>query len=176
MGLENLNAGRDVPNDINVVIEIPAGSHPIKYEVDKTTGMLYVDRFVETCMYYPCNYGFIPQTLSEDGDPVDILVAGVQALLPGSIIRCRPIGVLRMTDESGVDAKILSVPIDKVSPRFRRINEPTDLGEEFILSIEHFFQHYKDLEKGKWVRLAGWEDTTAAKAEIMASIDRYQKK
>ncbi len=175
MGLENLSPGKDVPNDINVVIEISSHSNPIKFEVDKKTGMLMVDRFVATSMHYPCDYGFVPHTLSEDGDPVDVLVIAPFSLAPGVVIRCRPIGVLRMTDESGIDAKILVVPVDKLTTRYKNIQEPADLGPEILASIEHFFQHYKDLEPGKWVKTNGWEGPAAAKAEIIASVERFQK-
>lgn len=175
MGLELVEAGRHVPDDVNVIIEIPSFSDPIKYEVDKETGVLMVDRFIATCMHYPCDYGYVPQTLSEDGDPVDVLVVCPFPLMPGVVIRCRPIGLLRMTDESGPDAKILAVPIDKLSTRYRDMQKPDDLGKELLASIEHFFQHYKDLEAGKWVKTAGWEGQDAAKAEIVASVKRYQK-
>ena len=175
MGLEHVEAGRDVPNDINVVIEIPAHCDPVKYEVDKKSGMVMVDRFVGTSMHYPCDYGFVPHTLSEDGDPVDVLVVSPYPLFPGVIIRCRPIGLLRMTDESGPDVKILAVPVTKLTPRYQAIEKPEDLGVDFLAKVAHFFQHYKDLEPGKWVKLDGWEDIAAAKTEILASLKRYQK-
>jgi len=175
MGLELVESGRHVPDDVNVVIEIPSRSDPVKYEVDKKTGVVMVDRFVATCMHYPCDYGFIPHTLSEDGDPVDVLVVSPFALMPGVVVRCRPIGMLRMTDESGPDAKLLAVPVDKLTTRYKNVHKPQDLGEELLASIEHFFKHYKDLEPGKWVKVSGWESEEAAKAEIMASIKRYQK-
>jgi len=175
MSMKNLTAGKDVPNDINVVIEISSNSDPIKYEVDKATGMLMVDRFVATSMYYPCEYGFIPNTLSEDGDPADVLVVSPFSLKPGSVIRCRPIGMLRMTDESGIDAKILAVPHEKLTPKYKDIKEPQDFGDEFLQKIEHFFTHYKDLEKGKWVKTEGWADSKTAKAEILSSVERFDK-
>lgn len=175
MSLDQVEAGRAVPDDINVVIEIPSRSAPVKYEVDKKSGMIMVDRFVGTSMSYPCDYGFIPKTLSEDGDPVDVLVVAPYSLYPGVVIRCRPIGMLRMTDESGPDAKILAVPVDKLSPRYKTIHKPEDLGTDFLASVAHFFEHYKDLEAGKWVKLNGWEGVDAAKAEILASIERYMK-
>ncbi|MES2216834.1 MAG: inorganic diphosphatase [Pseudomonadota bacterium] len=175
MGLELVDAGKNVPDDINVIIEISANADPVKYEVDKRTGVIMVDRFVGTAMHYPCNYGFVPQTLSEDGDPVDVLVVAPYSLFPGSVIRCRPIGMLRMTDESGPDAKILAVPIDKLSKRYSDVQKPDDLGREFLLTVEHFFQHYKDLETGKWVKTKGWGDVKEAKAEILASQKRYKK-
>lgn len=175
MSLANLSSGKDVPHDINVVIEISSHSEPIKYEVDKKTGMLMVDRFVSTSMHYPCDYGFIPHTLSEDGDPVDVLVIAPFSLQPGVVIRCRPVGMLRMTDESGVDTKILAVPVDKLTPRYQHVKKPDDLGTELLAAIEHFFQHYKDLEKGKWVKTNGWDTIDAAKAEILASVERYKQ-
>ena len=176
MGLENLQAGKQVPYDINVVIEIPSHSNPIKYEVDKESGMVMVDRFLGTSMVYPCEYGFVPHTLSEDGDPVDVLVVSPFSLIPGSVIRCRPVGMLQMTDESGKDAKILAVPVDKLTTRYQHVQKPLDLGKELIAMIEHFFTHYKDLEKGKWVKVEGWQDIEAAKKEIIASVKRYQEK
>lgn len=176
MNLERLPAGKNVPDDFNVMIEIPAHSDPIKYEVDKETGTVMVDRFVATAMYYPCNYGFIPHTLSEDGDPADVLVIAPYSLLPGVVIRCRPVGLFRMTDESGNDAKILAVPVDKLTTRYRHVQAPQDLGAELLASIEHFFNHYKDLEEGKWVKADGWEDAAAARKEIMASVERYKEK
>jgi inorganic pyrophosphatase len=176
MGLEHVKAGRNPPHDINVIIEIPANSAPIKYEVDKETGVVMVDRFVSTCMHYPCNYGFVPHTLSEDGDPVDVLVIAPYPLSPGVVIRCRPIGVFNMTDESGPDAKILAVPVDKLTPRYSHIQEPNDVCKELLASIKHFFEHYKDLEAGKWVKTNGWGNADAAKAEIAAGVKRYQEK
>lgn len=173
MGLEHVKPGRDVPNDVNVIIEISSRSEPVKYEVDKETGVICVDRFVATCMLYPCDYGFVPHTLSEDGDPVDALVICPIPLMPGVVIRCRPIGLLRMTDESGPDAKILMVPIDKLSTRYHAVQKPEDLGTELLDSIKHFFSHYKDLEKGKWVKISGWEGVEAAKKEILESVARY---
>ena len=176
MGLEKLSAGRHVPEEINVVIEIPSHSAPIKYELDKESGMLMVDRFLSTPMFYPCEYGFIPHTLSEDGDPVDVLVISPFALSSGVVIRCRPIGLLRMTDESGKDVKILAVPVNKLTPRYKQIEKPTDLETTLLASIEHFFKHYKDLEPGKWAAVDGWEEVSAAHHEIKASIVRYQEK
>ena len=175
MGLDLVEAGNKVPDEINVVIEITANAAPIKYEVDKATGALMVDRFVATCMHYPCDYGYVPKTLSEDGDPVDVLVVAPFPLLPGCVIRCRPVGMLRMTDESGPDAKIIAVPVDKLTKRYSDVHKPEDLGREFLAAIEHFFQHYKDLETGKWVKTNGWQDAATAKAEIVASQKRYQE-
>ena len=173
MGLNRITAGKDVPNDINVIIEIPANSQPVKYEVDKDSGALFVDRFMSTAMFYPANYGYIPQTLSEDGDPVDVLVITPLPLLSGSVIRCRPIGVLNMTDEAGADAKILAVPIDKLCREYKDIQSYKDISKNLLNSIEHFFEHYKDLEPEKWVKVDGWADTDSAKREIESSIQRY---
>lgn len=176
MRLENLEAGKKVPDDINVVIEIPSNSDPIKYEVDKESGMVMVDRYIGTAMFYPCEYGFIPHTLSEDGDPADVLVVSPYPLFPGAVVRCRPVGMLRMTDESGKDAKILAVPVDKLTKRYQHIHKPEDLGKGFLDVVEHFFTHYKDLEEGKWVKIEGWESVDAAKKEILASVERYKQK
>lgn len=175
MSLEQIGSGRAVPDDINVVIEIPSHSDPVKYEVDKKSGILMVDRFVATSMHYPCDYGFIPHTLAEDGDPVDVLVVAPFSLWPGVVVRCRPIGMLRMTDESGRDVKVLAVPVDKLSTRYKNVHKPEDLGADLLASIAHFFAHYKDLEEGKWVKLDGWDGAEVAKAEIMASIERYKE-
>src|SRR5580700_1358470 len=153
MTLKHLPPGRDVPNDINVVIEIPSNSGTVKYEVDKATGTIMVDRFLGTSMVYPCEYGFIPNTLSQDGDPVDVLVVSPESLFPGTVIRCRPIGLLRMSDESGKDAKILAVPVQEVSLRYTQVEKPNDLGAPFIAEIEHFFKHYKELDADKWVNV-----------------------
>ena len=176
MGLENLQAGKQVPDDVNVVIEIPSNSDPIKYEVDKDSGMVMVDRYLGTSMFYPCEYGFVPHTLSEDGDPVDALVISPYSLIPGSVVRCRPIGMLRMTDESGKDAKILTVPVSKLTPRYDHVQKPEDLDAELLNRIEHFFKHYKDLESGKWVKVDGWEGVESARKEILASIQRFKEK
>ncbi|MBI2778532.1 MAG: inorganic diphosphatase [Gammaproteobacteria bacterium] len=173
MSFHNVTPGRDVPNDINVIIEIPAQSDPVKYEVDKESGALFVDRFMATAMFYPCNYGYVPSTLSEDGDPVDVLVVTPVPLISGSVIRCRPIGMLKMTDESGVDAKILAVPVDKLSPIYKKVQSPEDMPSLLLAQISHFFEHYKDLEPGKWVKVDGWVGAAEAKAEILASVDRY---
>jgi inorganic pyrophosphatase len=176
MGLENLPAGKQVPDDVNVVIEIPSNSSPIKYEVDKDSGMVMVDRYLGTSMFYPCEYGFVPHTLSEDGDPVDALVISPFPLISGSVVRCRPIGMLRMTDESGKDAKILVVPVPKLTPRYDHVQKPEDLGKDLLNAIEHFFKHYKDLEVGKWVKIDGWEGIESARNEILASVQRFKEK
>lgn len=174
MNLDQLPAGRQLPEDFNVVIEIPSRGNPVKYEVDKKSGMVAVDRFLATSMVYPCDYGFIPHSLADDGDPADVLVVCPYPLFPGVSIRCRPVGLLRMTDESGQDAKILAVPVTKLTPQYEAVKEPQDLGKEFLLSIEHFFKHYKDLEQGKWVKVDGWEGAAAAREEIMKSVERYE--
>ena len=175
MILDRLSSGVDAPNDINVMIEIPTNSDPIKYEIDKETGVLNVDRFISTAMYYPCNYGFMPRSLALDGDPADVLVVTHYPLLSGSVIRCRPVGLLRMTDEAGEDSKILAVPINKLSQLYAHVMGPQDLSELLINSIHHFFEHYKDLEPGKWVKVNGWGDAEEAKAEILSSIARYNE-
>jgi len=173
MSLDRVDTGKDVPNNVNVIIEIPAHSDPVKYEVDKDSGAVFVDRFMSTAMFYPCNYGYVPHTLSEDGDPVDVLVVTPHALISGSVIRVRPVGVLKMTDESGVDAKILAMPVSKLTDRYDHINNIADVPESLLNQIAHFFEHYKDLEKGKWVKIDGWGDIEEAKAEIMSSIKRF---
>ena len=174
MNLDRVDSGRDVPNDINVIIEIPAHSDPVKYEVDKDSGAMFVDRFMNTAMHYPCNYGYIPHTLSDDGDPVDVLVLTPVPLIPGSVVRCRPIGVLKMTDESGDDAKVLAVPIDKLCNMYRQVHDFRDLPPMILEQIAHFFEHYKDLDEGKWVRVEGWGGTDEAKEEIMNSVKMYE--
>ena len=174
MSLNDVPSGKNVPDEINVIIEIPAHADPIKYDVDKDSGAIFVDRFMATCMHYPCNYGYVPNTLSEDGDPVDVLVPTPFPLLAGSVIRCRPVGVLKMTDESGVDAKLLAVPVTKLTPIYKDVEQATDLPELLRNQIQHFFEHYKDLEPGKWVKVEGWEDAAAAKQEILDSVKREQ--
>lgn len=174
MNLDKVTAGDKAPEEVNVIIEIPAKSKPVKYEVDKETGALFVDRFMATAMHYPANYGYIPNTLSEDGDPVDVLVLAPVPLNSGCVIKCRPIAVLKMTDESGVDAKILAVPADKLSIEYRHMKSAEDVPQHILLKISHFFEHYKDLEDGKWVKVEGWEGPDAAKAEIISSIQRNQ--
>ncbi|PCI36414.1 MAG: inorganic diphosphatase [Thiotrichales bacterium] len=171
----NITAGKNVPNDINAIIEIPAFSDPIKYEVDKDSGLLVVDRFMPTCMQYPCNYGFIPSTLAEDGDPLDVLVVTPVSLQPGCMLRVRPIGVLNMTDEAGSDAKILALPIDKLTPLYKDVHEIEDLPALLLRQIKHFFEHYKDLEDGKWVKIEGWSNAKAAKQIIADCVTKYAK-
>lgn len=171
----NISSGRNVPDEINVIIEIPMRGEPVKYEVDKETGSLFVDRFMSTAMFYPTNYGYIPNTLSEDGDPVDVLVVTPVPLNSGAAIACRVVGMLKMTDEAGVDAKLLAVPISKLTKMYDAVKTHQDLPEHLLLSLEHFFQHYKDLESGKWVKVDGWEGPDAARQEIMASIERFNQ-
>lgn len=171
MSINDIPAGKNLPDEINVIIEIPANSDPVKYEVDKDTGALMVDRFMATAMFYPCNYGYIPNTLSEDGDPLDVLVPTPYPLINGAVIKCRPVGVLKMEDESGIDAKLIAVPVDKLSVIYRDVNEATDLSPLLLQQIEHFFEHYKDLEKGKWVKVQGWADAAEAKAEIIKAAE-----
>ena len=173
MNLDRVTSGSDVPNDINVIIEIPSHSDPVKYEVDKATGAMFVDRFMNTAMHYPCNYGYVPHTLSEDGDPVDVLVVTPVPLISGSVIRCRPIGLLKMTDEAGPDSKLLAVPIDKLCTLFRHARSPDDMSPMLLAQISHFFEHYKDLEPNKWVKVEGWTKADAAKAEILSGVERY---
>ena len=175
MNLDRVTSGSNLPDDFNVIVEIPMNADPIKYEVDKETGALFVDRFMMTAMHYPCNYGYIPHTISEDGDPVDVLVITPVPVTVGAVIRCRPLGMLKMDDEAGGDAKLLAVPVDKVLPIYKRWSKPEDLQPERLMQIQHFFEHYKDLEPGKWVKVAGWFGPEHAREEIMAGVARYQK-
>jgi inorganic pyrophosphatase len=175
MNLDRVTSGRDAPNDVNVIIEIPMHAPPIKYEVDKATGAMFVDRFLSTSMVYPCNYGYIPHTLSGDGDPVDVLVVSPLPIVPGAVVRCRPIGVLKMEDEAGDDTKVLAVPIDKLSPLYRSVQTARDLPEITLAQISHFFEHYKDLERGKWVKVVGWVGPEEAKSEIRAGVANFRK-
>ncbi len=174
MGLDLVESGRAVPDDINVIIEIPMNSEPVKYEVDKASGAIFVDRVLSTPMRYPCNYGYIPHTLSGDGDPADVLVVMPLPLIPGCVIRCRPVGMLKMTDEAGADTKIIAVPVSKVFPAYDHVRTVDELPEMTRERIQHFFEHYKDLEKGKWVKVEGWEGPDAARAEILAAVANYQ--
>ena len=173
MAYEGIGASKNLPDDINIIIEIPANADPIKYEVDKDSGAIMVDRFMGTSMHYPANYGYIPDTLCGDGDPLDALVVTPFPLAVGSVIRCRPVGVLEMTDEGGEDAKLLCVPISKLTPIYDAVNAPEDLPPLLLEQISHFFERYKDLEPGKWVRVNGWKDREAAVAEINDSIQRF---
>ena len=172
MIVENIPIGEDPPWDINVIIEVPFGREPVKYEMDKKSGALYVDRVMHTSMRYPCNYGFTPHTLSEDGDPIDILVASPVVFLSGCIVRCRPVGVLNMVDEKGTDEKILAVPVDALNPYYKEVKQYSDLPKMLLNQISHFFAHYKDLESGKWVELEGWESAEHAAELIVQSIKR----
>ena len=173
MNLDNLPLGEDVPNDINVVIEIPSHGPPVKYEVEKDSGTLMVDRFMGTAMFYPCNYGFMPHTLSDDGDAVDVLVVTPVPLISGSVIRCRPVGMLEMTDEAGEDHKVLAVPISKLTKLYDDVQKPQDLHDDTLNQITHFFEQYKALETGKWVKVENWVGVERAREEILSSIERY---
>ncbi|MFT7133883.1 MAG: inorganic pyrophosphatase [Cyclobacteriaceae bacterium] len=172
MRLEAIAIGNNPPEDINVIIEVPVGGEPIKYEMDKASGAMVVDRFLHTSMRYPGNYGFVPHTLSDDGDPVDIIIANTRAVTPGAIMNCRPIGVLMMSDEAGGDEKILAVPSTHLTKRYEKVENYSDLPEITLQQIEHFFQHYKDLETNKWVKIEGWGDAAKAKMLIQEAIDR----
>jgi len=172
MRLDAISIGKNPPDEVNVVIEVAIGGEPIKYEMDKEAGTLFVDRFLYTPMRYPGNYGFIPHTLSEDGDPCDVLVANTRPLIPGSYIAVRPIGVMMMQDEAGGDEKIIAVPVPKLTKRYENVHNYTDLPQITLDQIQHFFEHYKDLEPGKWVKLAGWGDAAKARQLIVEAMDR----
>jgi inorganic pyrophosphatase len=172
MRLDAISIGKNPPDDVNVIIEVQIGGEPIKYEMDKEAGTLVVDRFLYTPMRYPGNYGFVPHTLSDDGDPIDVLVANTRPILPGAMINVRPIGVLKMEDDGGGDEKIIAVPSPKLTQRYAHIHNHTDLPAITCEQIEHFFLHYKDLEPGKWVKLIGWGDAAEAKSLILAAIER----
>lgn len=173
MSLNLVPSGKDLPNDFNVIIEIPMQGDPVKYEVDKDTGALFVDRFMGTSMQYPCNYGYIPHTLGDDGDPVDVLVVTPVPILPGVVVRCRALGVLNMTDEAGGDAKILAVPIEKVCGLYAYQQKLEDVSPWRLEMIAHFFEHYKDLDKGKWVKIEGWAGIKEAHQEIIDGVERF---
>ena len=173
MSLNSVPSGNNLPDEINVIIEIPAHADPVKYEVDKVSGAIFVDRFMSTTMFYPSNYGYIPGTLSNDGDPVDVLVETPHRVISGTVIRCRPVGVLKMTDEAGEDYKLVAVPVDKLSPIYHNVKEIEDLPPLLLQQIKHFFEHYKDLEKGKWVKVGGWGSAQEARDEVVASRQRY---
>ena len=175
MSYNDLSSGKNPPSDINVVIENPMGGAPVKYELDKETGVLFVDRFLHTPMFYPGNYGYIPQTLSGDGDPVDVLVVSQLPVIPGCVLRSRPIGVLVMEDDGGEDEKIIAVPVTKMFPYHANIKNYTDLPEIVTQQIEHFFTHYKDLEPGKWVKIIGWKGVEDAEKMIMDGVARGKK-
>lgn len=176
MDINKIPAGENVPHEVNAIIENQMGGQPVKYELDKESGAVYVDRFLHTAMFYPGNYGFIPHTLSEDGDPVDVLVVGQTPILPGAVLPCRPVGVLMMEDEAGMDEKIIAVPIARLHPYHDNIENYTDLRAIHLELIEHFFSHYKDLEKGKWVKTGRWGDVNEAKALILKGIEADKAK
>ena len=174
MRLEAIPTGKNPPDDINVLIEVPVGGEPIKYELDKASGTLFVDRFLYTPMRYPGNYGFVPHTLSADGDPIDVLVCNTRAIVPGAIISCRPVGVLVMEDDGGGDEKIIAVPASKITKRYDKIVDVLDLPEITRQQIQHFFQHYKDLEPNKWVKIDHWGNAAEARQLIVKAIERYK--
>ncbi|WP_066263665.1 inorganic diphosphatase [Hydrogenophaga flava] len=175
MSLDNVTPGDKIPEAFNVIIEIPMNGDPIKYEVDKESGAIFVDRFMNTAMHYPTNYGYVPKTIAGDGDPVDVLVVTPVPLMPGVVVPCRAIGILKMTDEAGEDGKVLAVPTNKILSLYSRWTKPEDLNPMRLKAIEHFFEHYKDLEQGKWVKVGGWEGPEAAHKEIMDGIAAYNK-
>jgi inorganic pyrophosphatase len=173
MSLNNVTPGKNVPESFNVIIEIPMNADPVKYEVDKESGALFVDRFMGTAMHYPTNYGYVPQTIAGDGDPVDVLVMTPFPLPPGVVVPCRALGILMMEDEGGMDGKVLAVPTEKILARYSNIQSLADIHELQLQQISHFFEHYKDLEKGKWVKVKGWEGIDAAKKEILDGITNH---
>ena len=174
MALSKVTPGKNAPDTFNVIIEIPMNADPVKYEVDKESGAIFVDRFMSTSMHYPTNYGYVPNTISGDGDPVDVLVITPVPLIPGVVVTCRPIGILKMTDEAGEDGKVLAVPTDKILSIYTQWQKPEDLNPLRLKTIAHFFEHYKDLEVGKWVKINGWEGPESAKKEILEGIANYQ--
>lgn len=174
MDIKKIAPGKDVPNQINVIIEVPMNADPVKYEMDKDSGAIFVDRFLATPMYYPCNYGFIPGTLSLDGDPADVLVVSDYPLVPGSVIAAKPVGVLIMEDEKGMDEKILAVPAKKLNSQYENVENYLELPESLLNKITHFFERYKDLEKGKWVKIKGFENAAKAKSLISEAVKRYE--
>ncbi|KQZ28399.1 inorganic pyrophosphatase [Mesorhizobium sp. Root552] len=176
MRIDAIAIGNNPPEDVNVIIEVPVGGEPIKYEMDKEAGTLFVDRFLYTPMRYPGNYGFVPHTLSGDGDPIDVLVCNTRALVPGCVINARPIGVLIMEDNAGEDEKIIAVPSAKITKRYEKVFNYTDLPQITLEQVSHFFEHYKDLEPGKWVKIGGWHDATRARQMIVEAIERARKK
>jgi inorganic pyrophosphatase len=172
MDISKIAVGREPPHDINVIVEIPEGGRPVKYELDKESGALFVDRFLNTAMFYPGNYGFVPHTLAEDGDPIDVLIVGTAPVVPGAVVRCRPIGALIMEDEKGPDEKIVAVPVDELHPYYVGVYSYQDLPPNLCAQIAHFFRHYKDLETGKWVNIGNWVEAEEAGSLIMAAIAR----
>jgi len=175
MRIDAIPTGKNPPDDVNVIIEVEIGGEPIKYEMDKESGTLFVDRFLHTPMRYPGNYGFVPHTLSDDGDPIDVLVANTRPIVPGAVINVRPVGVLKMQDDGGMDEKIIAVPSPKLTKRYINVNNYTDLPQITIEQIQHFFEHYKDLEPGKWVKILGWGDAGEARQMIVAAIEREKR-
>lgn len=175
MSLDNVTPGKNAPDSFNVIIEIPMNADPVKYEVDKETSAIFVDRFMSTAMHYPTNYGYVPKTISGDGDPVDVLVITPVPLIPGVVVTCRAIGILKMTDEAGEDGKVLAVPIDKILSIYSHWQKPEDMNPLRLKTIAHFFEHYKDLEANKWVKIQGWEGPEAAKQEIVDGMANYAK-
>ncbi len=175
MSLDKVTPGKKAPKEFNVIIEIPMNADPVKYEVNKETGAIFVDRFMSTAMHYPTNYGYVPKTISGDGDPVDVLVITPVPLIPGVVVTCRAIGILKMEDEAGMDGKVLAVPIDKILSVYTQWQKPADLNPLRLKTIAHFFEHYKDLEEGKWVKILGWEGPEAAHQEIAEGMASYQK-
>ncbi|MEP6826616.1 MAG: inorganic diphosphatase [Aestuariivirga sp.] len=176
MRIEAIKVGANVPKEVNVIVEVPAGGEPIKYEMDKEAGTLVVDRFLYTSMRYPGNYGFIPHTLSDDGDPIDVLIANQRAIIPGAVVACKPVGVLKMQDEAGGDEKIVAVPVPRLTRRYENVHNYLDLPDITIKQIEHFFQHYKDLEPGKWVKVLGWGNAIEAENLILEAMERLKNK
>lgn len=174
MDISKIPVGENAPWDINVIVEVPVGNEPVKYEIDKASGALFVDRILHTSMRYPCNYGFIPHTLSDDGDPADILIANRTPIMPGAVVRCRPIGVLVMEDEAGMDEKILVVPVNELHPFYDDVKNYDELPQIMLDQISHFFQHYKDLESDKWVKIIGWQDAEFAAGLIEKAIKAYK--
>jgi inorganic pyrophosphatase len=174
MDIAKIAVGRAPPHDVNVVVEIPQGGEPVKYEIDKETGALFVDRFLNTAMSYPGNYGFVPHTLAQDGDPIDVLIIGPVPVVPGAVVRCRPVGALLMEDEHGPDEKILAVPVDDLQPYYGGVRSYRDLPPILCEQIAHFFRHYKDLEPGKWVKIERWADADEAAALIATAVIRAQ--
>jgi len=175
MRIDAIPIGRNPPDDVNVIVEVPVGGEPIKYELDKASGTLFVDRFLYTPMRYPGNYGFIPHTLATDGDPIDVLVCNTRAIVPGAVMNCRPVGVLLMEDDAGGDEKVIAVPSSKLTRRYERVGSYADLPQITIEQIRHFFEHYKDLEPGKWVKISGWGDAEQARHLIVEAIERAKK-
>ena len=174
MSLDNVTPGSKVPDAFNVIIEIPMNADPIKYEVDKETGAIFVDRFMSTAMHYPTNYGYVPKTIAGDGDPVDVLVITPVPLIPGVVVPCRAIGILKMQDEAGGDNKLIAVPINKILSIYSQWQRPEDLNPLRLKTIQHFFEHYKDLEEGKWVKVLGWEGPDSAREEVVAGIRAWK--